>query len=694
MTDLNKTTGLTSLLIASPIISPNGSVDSNPGPTIVNGQPVSAVLELRSTDGALLISRMTTAERDDMNPDDGMLIYNKTDDAFNLRVAGEWLTLVSIDVNGVENDIVVFGATQGSLKDSGVTIADFFPPLESNNINASLAPGNDIAISQLSYVQFVENSGFVFLGLQAGVQLFSQPSPQNICVLITDGGIPPEPSSASSAFEINTRHGALLLSRMVQSDVDNLTTPNDGMMLYNETPKILQLRRNGNNVGVGGVWANVSTNPQNLKVISDDYQILLTDDIIAINTVPDSPITVNLPLNPSAGQTYILYDSSGDADTSFIYANGGSNSINGISPTYDKRIAISNTDAHMNSVILTPGNERAYYSFNDSGQHLITVLQDPLTENPSPVTGIDALGNNPRSIASNSDGSRGYVCTTDSNSIQTISNFTTGLPSAVLSISAQNPWNIAVGGNYAYVTSGIGSGLNVLRLYRGANGGVLVPLSPATITLPETNQVIFSLDGRYAYVTALGGLFVIKDANTDTPSLLTSIPLNTHGAGCSAIALTPDGKYAYIGSLAPEQTTFVIQNVDTDTPTFLTQFSSAACSDHGMAVTNSGQFLYIGDMSGTNVLVYKNAYSGNPVLYKTISGGAQPIEFPYGLVITKDDNYVYTANYTVTAPSLSSRIKDAIIKATLIDDKYDGSKLIYGNDSWNSFHMPSKPGSD
>jgi len=52
----------------------------------------SAKLEIDSTTGALLVSRMTTADSTNMTPVNGMIIYNTTTNAFNFRENGAWVT--------------------------------------------------------------------------------------------------------------------------------------------------------------------------------------------------------------------------------------------------------------------------------------------------------------------------------------------------------------------------------------------------------------------------------------------------------------------------------------------------------------------------------------------------------------------------------------------------------------------------
>lgn len=54
----------------------------------------SAIVELFATDRALLLTRLTTTQRDAMtNQPDGMIIYNSTTNAFNGRANGAWVAL-------------------------------------------------------------------------------------------------------------------------------------------------------------------------------------------------------------------------------------------------------------------------------------------------------------------------------------------------------------------------------------------------------------------------------------------------------------------------------------------------------------------------------------------------------------------------------------------------------------------------
>ncbi len=52
----------------------------------------SALLDLTSTTGSLLVSRMTTTQRDALTAVNGMVLYNTTTGAFNFREGGAWVT--------------------------------------------------------------------------------------------------------------------------------------------------------------------------------------------------------------------------------------------------------------------------------------------------------------------------------------------------------------------------------------------------------------------------------------------------------------------------------------------------------------------------------------------------------------------------------------------------------------------------
>ena len=74
----------------------DGTDDTNilRGKTGIGGSTVatSAVLDIQSTTGALIVSRMTTSQRNALTAVDGMIIYDTSTSAFNFRENGSWVT--------------------------------------------------------------------------------------------------------------------------------------------------------------------------------------------------------------------------------------------------------------------------------------------------------------------------------------------------------------------------------------------------------------------------------------------------------------------------------------------------------------------------------------------------------------------------------------------------------------------------
>lgn len=61
----------------------------------------SAVLDLNSTDGALLVPRMTTTQRNALTPSNGMIIYNTTIPEFEIYQNGSWSAMISVSMTSI-----------------------------------------------------------------------------------------------------------------------------------------------------------------------------------------------------------------------------------------------------------------------------------------------------------------------------------------------------------------------------------------------------------------------------------------------------------------------------------------------------------------------------------------------------------------------------------------------------------------
>jgi hypothetical protein len=64
---------------------------------IGTGTPAtSAILDLTAPDKALLLTRLSDAQRDALTPVAGMIIYNTTSGTLQVRGASAWLTVTAV----------------------------------------------------------------------------------------------------------------------------------------------------------------------------------------------------------------------------------------------------------------------------------------------------------------------------------------------------------------------------------------------------------------------------------------------------------------------------------------------------------------------------------------------------------------------------------------------------------------------
>jgi hypothetical protein len=246
---ISPATFTTSILIGDPTFTNNAGHDSIPLLTQANGSPVSAAIEIQSTDSALLLSRMTTAQMNAIpNPTNGMLIYNTTANQMFSYTAGTWVgvaggatgTVVGPAVS-VAGDIAVFADTTGRLiADSGVNIATVPVLLTSPKIKSleikRLAAISGLEISNISALKFINDLGLIFVDTLMPVEFITNdfgPSSQT-CTLFT-GDLPSSSTTPSALVELQSTTGALLISRMNTTQQNALLVPSGsgGMMLFN-----------------------------------------------------------------------------------------------------------------------------------------------------------------------------------------------------------------------------------------------------------------------------------------------------------------------------------------------------------------------------------------------------------------------------------------------------------------------------
>lgn len=118
------------------------------------------------------------------------------------------------------------------------------------------------------------------------------------------------------------------------------------------------------------------------------------------------------------------------------------------------------------------------------------------------------------------------------------------------------------------------------------------------------------------------------------------VTLATVNAGTSqwGIAITPDGKYAYVINKDSNNVT-VIKDVDTNSPSFLKNIT-VGNAPYSIKISPNGNLVYIVNANSNNVTVIQNASTNNPTVQKTITVGS----LPESIVITASGSHAYVAN--------------------------------------------------
>lgn len=308
----------TSILIGDPAFTNNAGHDSIPLMTTVGGAPVSAALEIQSTDSALLHPRMTTVQMNAIAvPTNGMVVYNTTANSLYLYTAGAWSPIDTSggDVVGpgvsIAGDIAVFADTTGKvISDSGVNIGEIGVLLQEKMLSATpfresmimVAPPAGIQISNLTYLQFnaSEGVGVFFVGDLMPLEFINNdfgPSNQ-ICSLFT-GDLPSSSTSPSALVELQSTTGAFLLSRMTTAQQNALLVPSGsaGMLLYNTDT--------GTFNGYNGSWVQLATGTGITWVDQTTTSVTMA---VNTNYVSDNAglVTLTLPTTCAFGSRFTI----------------------------------------------------------------------------------------------------------------------------------------------------------------------------------------------------------------------------------------------------------------------------------------------------------------------------------------------------------------------------------------------------
>jgi YVTN family beta-propeller protein len=147
-------------------------------------------------------------------------------------------------------------------------------------------------------------------------------------------------------------------------------------------------------------------------------------------------------------------------------------------------------------------------------------------------------------------------------------------------------------------------------------------------SLPQA--VAITPDGQYAYVTTGDGRVVVINTATDNVTATVTI-----GGNPSAVAISPNGEYAYVTNNSAVVVINTITNTITKT---ITGFYSPIC----VAIAPDGKYAYV-----TNY--FNNSVSVINTIMNTVDGTLTVGTSPYGIAISANGEYAYVTNLAYTA---------------------------------------------
>lgn len=199
-----------------------------------------------------------------------------------------------------------------------------------------------------------------------------------------------------------------------------------------------------------------------------------------------------------------------------------------------------------------------------------------------------------------------------------------------------------------------GSGWPVLVV--NGLGSTVTDIGPSGVTSTlnvgaDPNAVAITPDGKYAYVACdvdgepQGGVSVIDGADSSSPSV-SGAPLWV-GNRPTAIAISPDGNYAYVVN-GGAGTVSVIDGADTPTPS-VSSVLLISPGATGIAFAPNGQYAYVTNWWSDTVSIIDGADSSSPTVSSTtLSVG----ENPGPIAITPDGRYAYVVDEGTDAVSV------------------------------------------
>jgi YVTN family beta-propeller protein len=165
----------------------------------------------------------------------------------------------------------------------------------------------------------------------------------------------------------------------------------------------------------------------------------------------------------------------------------------------------------------------------------------------------------------------------------------------------------------------------------------------ATITVDNNpEEIAITPDGMRAYVTcgSFGTSSSVPVIDTATNTVITTIPM-PFGSFARGIAITPNGKTAYVSNFAAN----MVSRIDTATNT-VTGTIPVGNNPVGVAISPDGTRAYVANDNSSSVSVIDTTIS---LVIGTVPVGDQP----HNLLVTPDGKHVYVADDTFPQGNVS-----------------------------------------
>ena len=319
--------------------------------------------------------------------------------------------------------------------------------------------------------------------------------------------------------------------------------------------------------------------------------------------------------------------------TVYVIADGAVVAIRAATDTPGRVIRAGNG---VDAIAVTPDGKIAYaVNSNNAGPDVIPISTATLTAGPGLTVGDRLTG-----VAVTPDGRTAYVLSYETGTAIPISTVT-GKPGAAISVGGAGAFPTAIAitadGKTAYVPVTTFRGDEMVTPIDTASGTAGKPIRVGTSDAGgcEADAIAITPDGKTAYVTNYtAGTVTAIAAGTAGPP----IPV---GKAPSYIAITPDGKTAYVSNAGSGTVTPI--RVATNTPGPPIKIGkpinpiASGCATEAIAITPDGKTAYVTSYNGGTVIPISTATgtAGPPIRTGTD---------PFDIAITPDGKTAYVSN--------------------------------------------------